>query len=120
MVHLARRDGSRPTVKAAAIAEAEGIPPAFLERLLTDLRGAGLIESVRGPSGGHRLARPPEAITLSEVLAALMGRPTAGGTERLGFLWDRCRQALEEVLSGTVAELADELGRRREVEDYQI
>jgi Rrf2 family transcriptional regulator, cysteine metabolism repressor len=50
-----------------------GVPSQYLEQLLGNLRRAGLIGSVRGPQGGYRIARPPEAITVLDVLDALEG-----------------------------------------------
>ncbi|MCC5992994.1 MAG: Rrf2 family transcriptional regulator [Rhodobacteraceae bacterium] len=44
---------------------------AYLEQLFVKLRRAGLVESVRGPGGGYRLARPPETIRVSQVLEAV-------------------------------------------------
>lgn len=61
------------TVQSSEIAASQGIPEPYLEQLLTTLRKAGLIRSVRGPQGGHRLARPPESITVGDVVIALEG-----------------------------------------------
>jgi len=49
------------------------IPLNYLNQLLLILRNAGLIHSTRGPRGGHELARPPESITMGEVLNVLEG-----------------------------------------------
>jgi Rrf2 family cysteine metabolism transcriptional repressor len=57
----------------ARMAELEGIPAPFLEQILATLRRAGLVESVRGASGGYRLARPPQEITMAEVIRVLEG-----------------------------------------------
>lgn len=62
-----------PPLKADDIAAAQGIPRAFLDGILLDLRRAGIVTSRRGPVGGHRLARPPYAITLADVVRALEG-----------------------------------------------
>ena len=71
MVELAAAGGS--FLKGKAIADAQQIPPGFLENILIELRHAGLIRSRRGPSGGHRPARPSEEITLAEVIRAVEG-----------------------------------------------
>ena len=55
------------------ISEAQNIPKRFLEQILNDLRSAGVVESKRGVSGGYRLARPPEQITLAEVIRFIEG-----------------------------------------------
>ena len=50
-------------VKGDRIAQAQEIPPNFLENILVDLRNAGLVASRRGAEGGYWLARPAEEIT---------------------------------------------------------
>ncbi|HTU19560.1 MAG TPA: Rrf2 family transcriptional regulator [Gemmataceae bacterium] len=56
------------------IAEAQEIPQYFLVQILLQLKTAGLVVSVRGASGGYQLARPPDAITLADVINAIDDR----------------------------------------------
>ena len=56
-----------------AIAERQKIPEAYLEQLLGALRRAGLVTTVRGAQGGYLLARPPEKITVRNILEAAEG-----------------------------------------------
>src|SRR5215218_8590685 len=72
MAHLARHDGDEP-ISLGAIAEAEGLPVAYLEHLVQRLRRAGLVESRRGAYGGYSLARRAEEISMAEVVQALEG-----------------------------------------------
>lgn len=72
MAHLAGRAGEGPT-SLATVAEAEGLPLAYLEHLAARLRRAELIESRRGARGGYSLSRPAETITMAEVVRALEG-----------------------------------------------
>ena len=72
MAHLARREDDSP-VSLGAIAEAEGLPLAYLEHLVQRLRRAGLVESRRGAHGGYSLARPAADVTMAEVVEALEG-----------------------------------------------
>ena len=72
MAHLARCDAGAP-VSLGAIAEAEGLPLAYLEHLAQRLRRAQLVESRRGAHGGYSLARPAASITMAEVVEALEG-----------------------------------------------
>jgi Rrf2 family protein len=72
LVELGRHHGGRP-VSLKAIAEAEGLPLAYLERIVALLRKAALVESTRGAHGGYRLARDPSAITMDEAVLALEG-----------------------------------------------
>jgi Rrf2 family cysteine metabolism transcriptional repressor len=69
---LAQRYGEGP-VQSHDIHERQAIDENYLNQILISLRKAGLIESLRGPQGGHRLARPPAQITLLEALLALEG-----------------------------------------------
>ena len=69
---LAQRQGAAPTT-SADIATSQQIPEPYLNQLLITLRKAGLVRSVRGPQGGHKLARPPANITLAEIVLALEG-----------------------------------------------
>ncbi len=61
---------------ARDISTTQDIPPHYLKQILIQLRGAGLVKSTRGPSGGHSLARPPKEITIGEILACLEGEVT--------------------------------------------
>ena len=72
LVELASRDGDAP-VPLAEIAEANGLPLAYLEHLVARLRKAGLVESRRGARGGYLLARDADEITMAEVVEALEG-----------------------------------------------
>ena len=103
-------------VKAAQIAAAQAIPRTFLDQILTDLRRAGMVDSRRGPDGGHKLARPPYAITVADVVRVVDGplalvhggRPEAmlysGPAEHLRDVWVAVRAALRQVLERTSLE----------------
>lgn len=58
-------------VSLAAISKRQDISLPYLEQLFVKLRRAGLVESVRGPGGGYRLARAPAEIRVSEILEAV-------------------------------------------------
>ncbi len=60
-------------VRIAAIARRQRIPQKFLELILSGLKQGGFVESRRGAEGGYLLARPPEAITVGEVLRYMEG-----------------------------------------------
>ena len=63
--------GQGDLVSLAELARRQAVSQAYLEQLFVKLRRAGLVESVRGPGGGYRLARPPEAIRIADVLEAV-------------------------------------------------
>ncbi|WP_424933655.1 Rrf2 family transcriptional regulator [Amaricoccus macauensis] len=58
-------------ISLAEIAERQDISLAYLEQLFVKLRRAELVESVRGPGGGYRLARPIENIRIADILTAV-------------------------------------------------
>lgn len=58
-------------VSVLDIAQRQGISSAYLEQLFGRLRGAQLLESLRGPGGGYRLMRSAESISISEIVAAV-------------------------------------------------
>jgi len=72
VIELARRFGQGP-VQCAEIAACQKIPEAYLDQLLSSLRRCGIVRSVRGPHGGHELARDPRQLTLGDVVTALEG-----------------------------------------------
>ena len=70
LVDLAQANGDG-LVSLNEIAMRQHVSLAYLEQLFVKLRRAGLVESVRGPGGGYRLARAADAIRVSEVLEAV-------------------------------------------------
>jgi Rrf2 family protein len=62
---------------AARLAEYHGVPSAYLAKHLQALAGAGVLETVKGPRGGYRLARPAAEITVLDVVEAIDGEEPA-------------------------------------------
>lgn len=60
-------------VRIQEISNKQNIPKRFLEQILNDLKSAGVVESKRGVAGGYRLSRPPEKITLAEIIRHIEG-----------------------------------------------
>lgn len=107
-------------VKGDALATAQGIPPKFLENILSDLRQSGLIRSQRGSEGGYWLARPAEEISVADVMRAVDGplasvrgqRPEdvdyTGAAQELQRVWIAVRHNLRAVVENvTVADLGN-------------
>ena len=67
LVYLAQQDASVFT-STSDIARAQHIPEPYLLRICSELQKSGLIESRRGPQGGHKLAKPSEDISVSDVV----------------------------------------------------
>ncbi|MDR3404927.1 MAG: Rrf2 family transcriptional regulator [Chthoniobacter sp.] len=63
----------RPLLKIGELVEKERLPVKFLEQILTQLRGAGYIETKRGKAGGYFLAKPPKQISLGQVIRLIDG-----------------------------------------------
>ena len=69
---LASQPSGEP-VRIADIARRQHIPQKFLELILASLKQGGFVESRRGAEGGYLLARPPESITVGELLRFVEG-----------------------------------------------
>lgn len=122
MVDLARYYGGRPR-SLTDIAQSESLPLAYLEQLVKLLRESEppLVASTRGAHGGYRLSRPPEEITMGEIVRVLEGpiAPMICATEgemtqicgyleacKTRYLWTRVRDAVAQTLDTmTLADL---------------
>jgi Rrf2 family protein len=110
-------------VKGERLAAAQSIPQKFLENILADLRNGGIVASQRGAEGGYRLARPPEEITIADVIRVVEGPIASVRGERpddlayvgtalpLRDTWIELRAAMRGVLEQTT--LADLVERGR-------
>ena len=118
LVELAHHYGEGP-MQSAHIAARQGIPEPYLDQLLTSLRRAGFIRSVRGPQGGHALIRDPHDLRLAEAVSALEGSlaPIAclddpNGCRKaasccLRPVWSEIEEATMRILNSyTIADLA--------------
>ena len=119
---LSRRPRLRP-VRTSEIAEAQAIPPKFLELILGELKRGGFVESRRGARGGYLLLRQPDRVTVGEVIRFVDGPvtpvkciaeteqedcPIHGGCAFVG-MWRRTRDALNDVFDNTTfQDLLDE------------
>jgi Rrf2 family protein len=117
-IELAAHAEERP-LKGERIAQAQEIPLKFLENILVELRHAGIVSSRRGAEGGYLLARPPEEVTVADVIRAVEGPIAnvrgqgpetveyAGAAEPLREVWIAVRANLRAVLERvTLADLA--------------
>lgn len=107
-------------VKGEKLAESQDMPLQFLEHILLELKHARIVRARRGAKGGYWLAKPPEDITLADVIRAVEGplaniqdsAPEAtkypGNAEGLSEVWIAVRASLRRVLeSVTLADLRD-------------
>jgi Rrf2 family protein len=130
------RDGAGPRIPIQDVARRQGIPQRYLEQVLLLLKRAGFLDSKRGSTGGYRLARSPDAISVGEVLRAVEGRltpleiaghdvrrsrggpprgaPARNGAGDLAELWAEVAEAVARVVDNTtVADLAERVRARR-------
>ena len=104
----------RGALQSSEIARRQAIPGPFLDQVLMTLRRAGLVNSTRGPHGGHQLARRPDDIRLDEVIACLEGDGVktrqsdgadTGESRVLARVTEKAEQAARDVLAAhTLAE----------------
>lgn len=73
MAAAARRCGGAGRLNATLLAEETGVPLPTVQKLVSRLSAASLLESARGTGGGFRLSRPPSAITLADIIEAVEG-----------------------------------------------
>jgi Rrf2 family protein len=119
VLELALQHDLGQPVQIRAIAERHGIPSRFLVQILLQLKGAGLVASTRGVSGGYRLAKDPHEITLGDVRCTVEGRAldsvSNAGVETpvsrsLRTAWRRIAATERELLEATTfGDLADQL-----------
>jgi Rrf2 family protein len=98
VLELAASFGSNEPVRIKHIADTHGIPSRFLVQILLQLKGAGLVASTRGASGGYQLAKDPKKITLLDVMTVIEGSPLEGqspstnNTPQSRVLWRAWKQ----------------------------
>jgi Rrf2 family protein len=133
-IHLARRHrADQGRVAAREIAEAERLPPDYVEQILLRLRRAGLVGSVRGARGGYHLAKDPAAISVRDVMAASEHQTFEKNCDHHQVDADRCspsascsirpvwvalQQRVDEFLDGV--SLADLLGDEPQVQELVL
>ncbi|MGH2625597.1 MAG: RrF2 family transcriptional regulator [Anaerolineales bacterium] len=110
VLHLARL-GPSAQASTAHIAQSEGIPVHFLAKIVSQLTQADILRTTRGARGGVSLARPPEDLSLLEVVEAIDGlmelnvcvlhpeRCPQGSTCVVRPFWQEAQAVLAETLS---------------------
>lgn len=124
MLELAARYGTGEPVRIRTIAEEHGIPARFLVQILLQLKGAGFVASTRGAAGGYQLIKPPEEVSLGEVMAVIEGQPAelaiasadhSPAARVLSEAWRQVAEAQREALYGiTLGELVERIDEQRE------
>lgn len=110
MIELAANYADGQPVRVKTIADAHGIPQRFLVQILLQLKGAGLVASVRGASGGYQLAKHPTLITLADIIRTIdstlparssaAARDDSAAVQAVRAVWDQIqteeRRRMEE------------------------
>lgn len=127
LLELTAKHREPQPIRVKAIADHHGVPLRFLMQILLQLKGAGLVVSVRGAAGGYQLARPPERISLADVVNVIDGPPSpptadsngSGALRALRGIWHEIQTEEQRLLEEI--SLAD-LARRTQtnVLSYQI
>jgi Rrf2 family protein len=119
MLELASQYQSGEPVRIRKIAERHGIPPRFLVQILLQLKGAGLVASVRGAAGGYQLVCPPEEVSLGRIMDAIDGQlddtsqtastsPDSPAVKVLVHAWNEVSAVERNMLNGvTLADLLE-------------
>ncbi len=117
VLELAANHSRGEPVRIRQIADAHGIPSRFLVQILLQLKGAGLVSSTRGASGGYQLIRDPADVSLGEVMSVIDGN--TGHAERnsdaetpisrvLREAWTKVSEVQREMLEEmTLADLVE-------------
>jgi Rrf2 family transcriptional regulator, iron-sulfur cluster assembly transcription factor len=98
-------------VTLAGISETQGISLSYLEQLFVRLKKGGLVEGLRGPGGGYRLAHAPEDISIAQVITAIgegIDATVCGGSEDCQdgqrclthALWERLGNEIHDFMHG--------------------
>ena len=124
MAELARLEGSGTLAQIEQLARTEAVPANFLAQILGKLRANGLIDSRRGNLGGYKLSRPPQEISLYDIMMAtegeclgLSGNFHGQSGRRLKEVWDDVRASLIEKVKGYTL---DRLATKNPTEMYYI
>ncbi len=125
ILDLALHEG-KGYVQSAEIAARQNIPESYLVQLLNLMRKNGLIQSVRGPKGGHVLSKRPEEVTVGDVLTVLEGPVDLLGEridrsdesqkqDVLREVWEEVEMAINGVLTSiTLGDLCRRWQAKRE------
>ncbi|QTR49864.1 Rrf2 family transcriptional regulator [Candidatus Thiothrix anitrata] len=104
MLTLAIHDNTG-AMRLGDIAIQQGISLSYLEQIFARLRNGGLVEGIRGPGGGYRLARPAEEISLAEIATVAEQEPeqdsaTIPQREQVLRMWEDLSQQVYQFLEG--------------------
>jgi Rrf2 family cysteine metabolism transcriptional repressor len=113
LIDLASRHTEGGHSKVREVAERQGIPRGFLVQILLRLKNAGYVRSARGAAGGYQLAKPPEEITVAEVVRLMDGAlAPVGSVSR--FFYDHTPIEKSPKLVALFTEIRNHVARKLE------
>ena len=126
MLELAMQYKSAEPVRIRKIGERHHVPPRFLVQILLQLKGAGLVASMRGAAGGYQLLKPPEEISLGQIMDVIDGllaeecqtstaSPDSSAVKALGHVWRDVASTQRNMLNGIA--LANLVERMKETDE---
>jgi Rrf2 family protein len=99
-------------IQTKYIAVTQNIPQNYLEQLLSILKKAGLVESMRGSQGGYKLNKPANQIKIIDIIEVLDGpliiSETSRSNETLNIYWNQVEAQFKNLLNDTLEELVKE------------
>lgn len=112
LAEMARLHGTAELAQIERLARVEQVPANFLAQILSELRNGGLITSRRGIQGGYALARPPDQITLLDIIEIVEGDilELSGNHEgrtgrRMHAIWTEIREAFADKARSYTVEM---------------
>ena len=109
------------TVQLKVIAESAGIPHAFLEQLMLNLKRAGLVKSTRGAKGGYELAKPANEILVQSIFSAIDPlHISSNHTDALSFFWTKLNHHVNQFFDIPLQALIDDSRNNRQMLSYTI
>jgi len=124
LIEMARLHGTGQLAQIDHLAKIEAVPSNFLAQILSELRNAGLITSKRGIQGGYMLARPPDQISMYDIVKTIdgellefSGNHAGRSGRKLKQIWGEIRAALDEKAR---AYTLDALAAKDVVDMYHI
>ncbi len=127
LLELALHWANKQPVQTYTMSEKQHVPMKYLVQILIQLKRMGLVESVRGKQGGYYLAKPPDKISLGEVIREVGGPllPMANSATKkesvFATIWTEVEEAMAKVLDKVTFE--DILNKAKGMEGavvYQI
>lgn len=126
MIDLTKYYYSNTLIKSKEISVRQNIPIKYLEQIINSLRKCGFVKSIRGAEGGYRLAKPPENITLYEILECLEGSLSIIDSKSdivqgdAGLFWKEIDLKIKDMLSINLIEFMNKMENNKDFLMYYI